>query len=87
MLEPKWDVFRAVAHVDEEGVRLFTRRGRAHHDRFPRLNAELRELPAGTVLDENSSASSPSMAVGSGVGSIASAASWSPESRTGRRTA
>ena len=32
-------------------MRLFTRRGRAHHDRFPRLNAELGELPAGTVLD------------------------------------
>jgi bifunctional non-homologous end joining protein LigD len=51
VLEPKWDGFRAIAHVDDERPRLFTRRGRAHHDRFPRLNAELRELPAGTVLD------------------------------------
>jgi bifunctional non-homologous end joining protein LigD len=51
VLEPKWDGFRGLAHVNETGVRLYTRRGRAHHDRFPRLNEELRALPAGTVLD------------------------------------
>jgi ATP-dependent DNA ligase len=31
--------------------RQAVRRGRPHHDRFPRLNAEPCELPAGTVLD------------------------------------
>ena len=51
VLEPKWDGIRAVAHVTEDGPRLFTRHGRPHHDRFPRLNAALAELPVGTVLD------------------------------------
>lgn len=51
MLEPKWDGIRALAHITPEGPRLFTRHGRAHHDRFPLLNAELAGLPVGTVLD------------------------------------
>ena len=51
VLEPKWDGIRAVAHVTEDGPRLFTRHGRGHHERFPRLNAALAELPVGTVLD------------------------------------
>jgi ATP-dependent DNA ligase len=29
----------------------FTRHGRGHHHRFPRINAALSELPVGTVLD------------------------------------
>src|SRR5512132_138554 len=37
--------------VGEEGPRLFTRHGRGHHHRFPRINAALAELPVGTVLD------------------------------------
>jgi bifunctional non-homologous end joining protein LigD len=51
VLEPKWDGIRAIAHVTEEGPRLFTRHGRGHHHRFPRINAALAELPVGTVLD------------------------------------
>jgi ATP-dependent DNA ligase len=51
VLEPKWDGIRAVAHVTADGPRLFTRHGRGHHDRFSRLNAELTQLPVGTVLD------------------------------------
>lgn len=51
VLEPKWDGIRAVAHVTAAGPRLFTRHGRGHHERFPRLNAALAELPVGTVLD------------------------------------
>ena len=51
VLEPKWDGIRATAHVTEQGPRLFTRHGRGHHARFPRLNAALAELPVGTVLD------------------------------------
>jgi bifunctional non-homologous end joining protein LigD len=51
VLEPKWDSIRAVAHVTEDGPRLFTRHGRGHHQRFPRINAALAELPVGTVLD------------------------------------
>jgi ATP-dependent DNA ligase len=85
VLEPKWDGFRAIACVDEDGgPRLYTRRGRAHHDRFPRLNAELRELPARTVLDGELVCLEPIEGhPGFGVASIVSAASWSP----GRRTA
>jgi bifunctional non-homologous end joining protein LigD len=51
VLEPKWDGIRAIAHVTEAGPRLFTRHGRGHHRRFPRINAALAELPVGTVLD------------------------------------
>jgi bifunctional non-homologous end joining protein LigD len=51
VLEPKWDGIRAIAHVTERGPRLFTRHGRGHHHRFPRINAALAELPLGTVLD------------------------------------
>jgi bifunctional non-homologous end joining protein LigD len=51
VLEPKWDGIRAIAHITERGPRLFTRHGRGHHHRFPRINAALAELPVGTVLD------------------------------------
>jgi len=51
VLEPKWDGIRAVAHVTEAGPRLFTRHGRGHHHRFPRINDALADLPVGTVLD------------------------------------
>src|SRR3954451_18689156 len=51
VLEPKWDGWRALAHVTGEGARIFTRHGRGHHSRFPAVNAALSELPAGTVLD------------------------------------
>jgi ATP-dependent DNA ligase len=51
VLEPKWDGIRAIAHVTAHGPRLFTRHGRGHHHRFPRINAALAELPVGTVLD------------------------------------
>jgi ATP dependent DNA ligase domain len=51
VLEPKWDGIRAIAHVTEDRPRLFTRHGRGHHYRFPRINAALGELPVGTVLD------------------------------------
>ncbi len=51
VLEPKWDGWRAVAHVTGDGARIFTRHGRGHHSRFPAVNAALSELPAGTVLD------------------------------------
>lgn len=51
VLEPKWDGWRALAHVTGEGARIFTRHGRGHHSRFPAVNAALCDLPAGTVLD------------------------------------
>ena len=51
VLEPKWDGIRAIAHVTEDDPRLFTRHGRGHHRRFPRINEVLAQLPVGTVLD------------------------------------
>jgi bifunctional non-homologous end joining protein LigD len=51
VLEPKWDRIRAVAHVTDQGARLYTRHGRGHHHRFPRINAALAQLAVGTVLD------------------------------------
>jgi bifunctional non-homologous end joining protein LigD len=51
VLEPKWDGIRAIAHITEGGPRLFTRHGRGHHHRFPRINAALAQLPVGTALD------------------------------------
>jgi ATP-dependent DNA ligase len=47
VLEPTWDGVRAIAHVTEQAPRLFTRHGRGHHRRFPRINAALAELPRG----------------------------------------
>jgi ATP-dependent DNA ligase len=51
LLEPKWDGWRALAHVTPAGPRIFTRHGKAHHRRLPALRDELAELPHGTVLD------------------------------------
>jgi bifunctional non-homologous end joining protein LigD len=51
VLEPKWDGWRAIAHVTVEGPRIYTRHGRGYHRRLPALNAALAELPHGTVLD------------------------------------
>src|SRR5437868_772780 len=51
ILEPKWDGIRVLAHITPQGLRLHTRHGRAHHKRFPAINAALADLPAGTVLD------------------------------------
>jgi hypothetical protein len=51
VLEPKWDGIRAIAHVTEQGLRLFTRHVRGHHDRFQRINVALAQLPVGTVRD------------------------------------
>src|SRR4051812_37406943 len=50
ILEPKWDGWRALAHITAGGPRIFTRHGRGHHRRLPALNAALAELPPGTVL-------------------------------------
>jgi bifunctional non-homologous end joining protein LigD len=51
VLEPKWDGWRALAHVTPDGPRIFTRHGKGHHRRLPALNAALADLPSGTVLD------------------------------------
>jgi bifunctional non-homologous end joining protein LigD len=51
VLEPRSEGIRAIAHATTMGPRLFTRHGKGHRERFPRINAVLAELPAGTVLD------------------------------------
>lgn len=51
VLEPKWDGWRALAHVTLDGPRIYTRHGKAHHRRLPTLSTELAGLPSGTVLD------------------------------------
>jgi ATP-dependent DNA ligase len=48
--EVKWDGVRALAAVDEKGWRLWGREGSDYTARYPEL-AELRALPAGTMLD------------------------------------
>jgi ATP-dependent DNA ligase len=35
VLEPKWDGWRALAHVAPTGPRTFTRHGKAHHRVYP----------------------------------------------------
>ena len=51
VLEPKWDGWRALAHVTPNGPRIYTRHGKAHHRRPPALSGALSELRPGTVLD------------------------------------
>lgn len=51
VLEPKLDGWRLVAHVTEDGVELYSRKGLAYSGKLPRVEAELARFPAGTVLD------------------------------------
>ncbi len=52
MWEPKLDGYRALAFIDEEGVRLRSRRGLELGEEFPRLVAELgKQAVNGMVLD------------------------------------
>lgn len=50
LFEPKWDGVRAIAYVDERGVRMHGRRRRDLAARYPELDF-LARLPHGTVLD------------------------------------
>lgn len=50
LFEPKWDGVRAIAYVDERGLRMHGRRRRDLAARYPEL-ALLADLPRGTVLD------------------------------------
>ena len=51
-MEPKLDGWRLLAHVDEDGVHLYSRSGKSYDGSLPHLEAELGErFPAGTVLD------------------------------------
>ena len=50
LFEPKWDGFRALAFVEEGGVRLVSRRRNDFTPRYPEAEA-LRALPVGSLLD------------------------------------
>src|SRR5277367_2831406 len=50
LFEVKWDGVRAVAAVEDSGVRLWGREGADYTGRYPELDV-LRELPPGTMLD------------------------------------
>lgn len=50
LFEPKWDGFRALVFVEEDGVRARTRRDNDLLPRFPEVLAA-EALPPGTVLD------------------------------------
>jgi ATP-dependent DNA ligase len=52
VLEPKLDGWRLVAHVLEDGIRLYSRTGKRYDGLLPHLEAELIDrFPAGTILD------------------------------------
>jgi bifunctional non-homologous end joining protein LigD len=74
-LEPKYDGWRALAHVTPDGPRIFTRHGEGHHRRLPALNAALAELPLARSSTANSSACNRSRADGCAAGSTGSALS------------
>jgi bifunctional non-homologous end joining protein LigD len=50
LFEIKWDGVRALAAVEDSGIRLWGREAPTNSGRYPEL-AVLRQLPAGTVLD------------------------------------
>src|SRR3712207_5342456 len=49
--EPKWDGFRCLAFVDEDGVDLRSRHGRPLARYFPEVAGPLASLPPGTIVD------------------------------------
>jgi ATP-dependent DNA ligase len=52
VMEPKYDGWRILAHVHEDGVSFYSRSGKSYNGKLPKVEAELSEaLPAGTWLD------------------------------------
>lgn len=51
VLEPKYDGWRILAHITEDGVRLYTRNATDHSGKLLKIEAELAQLPVGTWLD------------------------------------
>jgi bifunctional non-homologous end joining protein LigD len=52
VIEPKFDGWRVLAHVGDDGVSLWTRSGNAISGKLPEVEDELREnFPSGTWLD------------------------------------
>jgi bifunctional non-homologous end joining protein LigD len=49
--EPKYDGFRLLVHVGENGVETFTRTGNSQRGKLPLIEAELAKLKPGTWLD------------------------------------
>lgn len=51
VLEPKFDGWRILAHVTEEGVNLYTRTAASQQGKLLEVEAELSQLPVGTWID------------------------------------
>lgn len=52
ILEPKMDGWRLLAHVTDDGVRMYSRNGLSYSGRLPLIEREIRDrFPAGTWLD------------------------------------
>jgi ATP-dependent DNA ligase len=51
MLEPKWDGYRCVRRVLQDGVALWSRQGTPLAARVPTVASALAGLPVSTVLD------------------------------------
>lgn len=51
ILEPKFDGWRAVMFITEDGVQVWSRTGKRYDGRHPEIEAELAKLPVGTILD------------------------------------
>ena len=51
IFEIKWDGYRAVAEVREDGVKLYSRNGLSFLQLYPAIATELKKLPVNVVLD------------------------------------
>lgn len=51
VMEPKWDGWRVLAHVTEDGVDLFTRTASPQNGKLLDIEAEVGQLPPGTWID------------------------------------
>lgn len=50
-MEPKHDGMRAIVHVTDEGVEIWSRSGKPYAQLLPKLVEVFKVLPAGTILD------------------------------------
>lgn len=51
VMEPKYDGWRLLIYIGEDGVHLFSHTGTNHNGKLPALEAEFAKLPAGTWID------------------------------------
>lgn len=51
VMEPKHDGMRAIVHVSEDGVEIWSRSGKPYAQLLPKLVEVFKTLPAGTIID------------------------------------